>query len=130
MWLIEVGRGVASRLTFNSSNDGFPLWFPNGRSIVFGSEPKGTYDLVVKSLSDGDDEQPLLITGEPKAPSGVVARWQVPAGISTLHPKMRVDLWALPMTGERKPFPVVQTPFDETAGQLSSDGKWVAYRVE
>ena len=30
--------------------------------------------------------------------------------------------------GERKPFPVVQTPFDEAAGQLSPDGRWVAYQ--
>ena len=71
-WLIEIGRGVASRLTFNSSNDGFPLWFPNGRRIVFGSEPKGTYDLVVKSLSDGDDEQPLLDNRGTEGSSGMV----------------------------------------------------------
>jgi hypothetical protein len=31
------------------------------------------------------------------------------------------------MTGERKPFPVLQTPFDESSGEISPDGKWVAY---
>ena len=40
VWLIEVGRGVASRFTFNASNDGFPLWSPDGRRIVFGPSPK------------------------------------------------------------------------------------------
>ena len=39
-----------------------------------------------------------------------------------------MDLWAAPMAGDRKPFPVVQTPFDETAGQFSPDGRWVAYQ--
>jgi len=31
------------------------------------------------------------------------------------------------MVGDRKPFPVVQTEFDERDGQFSPDGKWVAY---
>jgi dipeptidyl aminopeptidase/acylaminoacyl peptidase len=39
-----------------------------------------------------------------------------------------VDLWALPLTGDRKPFPVVQTPFLEDEGQFSPDGRWIAYR--
>jgi len=29
----------------------------------------------------------------------------------SLDPKTNYDLWALPMDGERKPFPVLQTPF-------------------
>ena len=37
---------------------------------------------------------------------------------ATQHPKTGVDLWALPLTGDRKPFPVVQTPFDEYGGAI------------
>ena len=32
------------------------------------------------------------------------------------------DLWALPLTGDRRPFPVVETRFDETRGQFPPDG--------
>jgi Tol biopolymer transport system component len=42
-------------------------------------------------------------------------------------PKTGSDLWALPLTGDRRPFPVVQTSFDEIAGQLSPDVRWLAY---
>jgi hypothetical protein len=31
------------------------------------------------------------------------------------------------MTGDRKPFAVVQTPFEEDEGQISPDSEWVAY---
>jgi hypothetical protein len=31
------------------------------------------------------------------------------------------------MDGDRKPFPVVQTNFEERDGQFSPDGKWIAY---
>lgn len=37
------------------------------------------------------------------------------------------DLWALPLVGDRKPFAVVQTNFDEMQGQFSPDGRWLAY---
>jgi dipeptidyl aminopeptidase/acylaminoacyl peptidase len=46
---------------------------------------------------------------------------------ATQDTKTASDLWALPLTGERKPFPVVQTSFDEIEGQFSSDGRWLAY---
>ena len=36
-------------------------------------------------------------------------------------------MWALAMTGDRKPFPVVQTTFQEKGAQFSPDGKWIAY---
>jgi Tol biopolymer transport system component len=39
----------------------------------------------------------------------------------------RPDIWALPLTGDRKAFPVVQTPANEVGGQLSPDARWLAY---
>jgi len=41
---------------------------------------------------------------------------------------MAYNLWAMPIEGDRKPFPVVQTNFDEPDGQFSPDGKWLAYQ--
>jgi dipeptidyl aminopeptidase/acylaminoacyl peptidase len=37
------------------------------------------------------------------------------------------DLFVLPLSGDRKPIPFVNTQFTETPGQFSPDGKWVAY---
>jgi hypothetical protein len=41
---------------------------------------------------------------------------------------MNYDLWALPLNDDRKPFPVVQTMFDERDGQFSPNGEWIAYQ--
>lgn len=38
------------------------------------------------------------------------------------------DIWALPLFGDRKPFPLVQTPFVETNAAFSPDGRWFAYQ--
>ncbi len=38
------------------------------------------------------------------------------------------DLWVLPFEGDRKPFPVVHTKFEDWMGEFSRDGKWLAYQ--
>src|SRR5207249_1010631 len=37
LWLLEVERGVSLRLTSNSSINYYPVWSPDGRTIVFSS---------------------------------------------------------------------------------------------
>jgi dipeptidyl aminopeptidase/acylaminoacyl peptidase len=69
----------------------------------------------------------LLKTTETKAPLD----WS-PDGRTLLYSTLdsatgMARLWAMPTVGEGKPFPVVQTSFDEANGQFSPDGKWLAY---
>ncbi|MGH9602559.1 MAG: TolB family protein, partial [Terriglobales bacterium] len=39
----------------------------------------------------------------------------------------RGDIWLLPLTGDRKPRPFLQTPFNEIDPKISPDGRWIAY---
>ena len=41
--------------------------------------------------------------------------------------KTRMDLWALPMFGDKKEFLLSSSPFDEQNPQLSPNGRWLAY---
>jgi eukaryotic-like serine/threonine-protein kinase len=36
----------------------------------------------------------------------------------------------VPLDGDHKPIPVLQTPFNETQPQFSPDGKWIAYQSD
>jgi WD40-like Beta Propeller Repeat len=38
-----------------------------------------------------------------------------------------MDLWVLPLFGDRKPIPFLQTPFNENTAKISPDGQWIAY---
>src|SRR5262249_13906893 len=46
----------------------------------------------------------------------------------SIDPQTGWDLWVLPMSGDKKPFPFLKTPFEEREGQFSPDGKWIAYQ--
>src|SRR5262249_62361568 len=39
----------------------------------------------------------------------------------------KLDLWILPLFGDRKPFPFLQTQFNEFGAHFSPDGHWIAY---
>ncbi len=126
VWLIEVARGVLTRFTFGPSNEVTPIWSPDGQRIVFTSSRNGHWDLFEKAADGISEERPLLINADEKSPLD----WS-PDGRVILYgvqnSTTRADLWALPLTGDRVPFPVVQTGFDDLSGRFSPDGKWLAY---
>ena len=39
----------------------------------------------------------------------------------------RGDIWVLPLMGDGEPFVFLQTEFNESHGQFSPDGRWLAY---
>ena len=43
------------------------------------------------------------------------------------NPKTKADLWVLPLNGDHKPIPFLRTEFNESSGQFSPDGHWIAY---
>jgi len=71
------------------------------------------------------EEQPLLVTEQDK----MCLDWSLDGRFllyTSQDPHTGSDLWVLPLTGERKPFPLVRTNFDEAQGQLSplTDDGW------
>jgi eukaryotic-like serine/threonine-protein kinase len=127
IWLLETMRGVPSRFTFEPHANYSARWSPDGQRLVYNSNRTGVFDLYLKSSSGTGDEELLLATPQNKSASD----WS-PDGkmilFRSVDPETSHDLWAMPVDGDRKPFPVVRTNFVEAFGQFSPDGKWIAFQ--
>ena len=126
LWLYNVTRGLRTRFTFGPANALVSIWSPDGSRIVFNSSRKGHLDLYQKSFSGGGTEEVLLEDNVNKDPTS----WSPDGRLilySTVGPQTGADLFILPLSGDRKPFPFLKTQFNEDYGQFSPDGRWVAY---
>ena len=128
LWLQETGRGVMSRFTFESGISAAPIWSKDGSRLVFSFRPGVSlnFTLVQKAVSGTGKEELLWHAGL----NGYPWDWS-PDGkfivYSDYADKTNYDLWLLPLAGEHKPVPYLQTPFNEAHGQFSPDGRWMAY---
>ena len=125
IWLIESSTGSEARLTFEPSTDSHPVWSPDGKWIAFGSDRSGFYDLYRKPAAGGREE---LLLSSPVVK--YLSSWSADSEhilFDVDDPRTKLDIWVLPLSGERQPRPLLTSPVDEWLGQLSPDGKWMAY---
>jgi Tol biopolymer transport system component/DNA-binding winged helix-turn-helix (wHTH) protein len=128
IWIVDLVTGAFSRLTSDPFDDGFPVWSPDGSSIVFTSSRAGRYDLYEKPSSGGKKEELLLRTQT----GAYGLDWSSDGRFilySHVDPKNASDLWMLPrsLNTTAEPRLVIGGEFDQDLGSISPDGAWIAY---
>ena len=128
IWVFDLARGIKTRITFSSAGDRAPTWTPDGKSIVFSSNRGGLAHLYEKA-SDGTGVTTPLVAddAEESLPSFSSDGRYLLFLRRKDQPGARSEIWAMPMGGDRKPFPVIQNQFDLAFPTLSPDDKWLAY---
>jgi len=122
LYLIDLARGTpAARFTFDPAEETNPAWSPDGNKIAFTSSQKGIMDLYQKATSGAGDAEPLLESSEPKT----IESWSPDGRVILFDAGDR--LWALPLTGDRKPVSLFATS-GETRATISPNGRRVAYQ--
>jgi serine/threonine protein kinase len=130
IWTYDIARDVKTRLTFTVGNYSDFAWSPDGSQIAYTyAQGSGHYRMFIKSSNGAGEEKPLLDTDDVDravgdfSPDGRYLIYQE----GTQGVGNRLDLWILPLFGDRKPFPYLKTPAGELDAQFSPDGRWIAY---
>jgi serine/threonine protein kinase len=126
IWLYDVARGLRTRFTFDRANALASIWSPDGSRVVFNSGRNGHLDMYQKASSGAGVEEVLVEGSLDKYPTS----WS-PDGRFILYDSIggstSLNLFVLPLFGDRKPFPFLQTQFNEVSGRFSPDDRWVVY---
>ncbi|MDX6497462.1 MAG: eukaryotic-like serine/threonine-protein kinase [Blastocatellia bacterium] len=119
LWVVELEKGTALRITSTFSQ--MPVWSPDGSRIAYS---EGTSGLTVRAANGSGDAEGLLPGANfPSAwsPDGRFIIF-VRRGVKT-----RMDIYALPLFGDRKEYLILNSPFNEQTPAFSPDGRWLAY---
>ena len=126
LWVHDLRTESSARVTFDDGRDFSPVWSPDGSMLAFASTRSGVANLYLRPTQGTGSNRRLTTSSMAHRPFD----WS-PDGRYLLyeqaHPDTKRDLWALPVAGSQEAQPVVQSSGNETQGQFSPDGRFVAY---
>jgi Tol biopolymer transport system component len=135
IWVLDLIRGVPTRITFDPAIDNLPIWSHDGRRILWPSRRSGAFDLFIKHASGAGNDERFLAMG---TINGWGTDWSTD-GKFILYQKpgehTGQDLWIAPQGAnlsddQRKPFAYLDSRFNESNAVFSPDGRWIAYESD
>ena len=123
LWLLEVQRGIFSRLTFHPAVGYSAVWSPDGSRLAIAA--LGTKVQIMAANGSGT---PLTVSDDQVS---MVRDWS-PDGHTILVQQQNsstgMDVFSLPASEKPQALtPVLNSQFDEILPRLSPDGHWLAY---
>ncbi|HYT67992.1 MAG TPA: protein kinase [Vicinamibacterales bacterium] len=135
IWVWDLGRERLTRLTFGPAFELGATWTRDGQSVIFtsGELPFLGASNIFRRAADGTGTieqltQGIAAIGPPTVTpdgKGLIFSRRPPAGRTATDLS---DLMLLPLGSERRPQPLMQTAFTEAFGEISPDGRWLAYQ--
>jgi eukaryotic-like serine/threonine-protein kinase len=126
IWIWDMRREAMTRMTFDPSVDMCPAWTLDSKRIVWASlRATGTPVLFSQSADATGVSERMGSTANPVfptsvAPNGQIITWE------NAGPASSQDIMAFDPTTQ-KSTPLVATPAAELDGEVSPDGRWLAY---
>jgi len=127
VWILNLRNGGLSRFTFSPEEETIPVWSRDGSSIAFRSQVGSPYTYIKRV--DGSEPPRGLAVGDADNLGEAATSW-APGDRELLAMVRKLDhssdLMIVPADGSKwRPF--LTGPGNKAYGQISPDGKWVAY---
>lgn len=126
LFMFEFARGVLTKMSFDGASH-WPSWTPAGDRLTFRSWKTGTMTMWWMPFDRSGPAQLLTNIGSMQSPESWSPDGKALAFTQMDDPERGSDIYVLPLVGDRKPYPVVQTKFSEGSPKFSPDGQWLAY---
>jgi Tol biopolymer transport system component len=129
IWVHEIAAKTDSRFTFGEGSNRFPVWSADGSRIAYTHQRVGDAGIYQRAVSGtGQSEDLDKRTLRRALDWSRDGRYLIEE--SAGDSKTGYDIWVLPLSGDRKAYPFVNTEFAEQQAKLSPDSKWIAYRSD
>jgi Tol biopolymer transport system component/tRNA A-37 threonylcarbamoyl transferase component Bud32 len=124
-WIHDIARDSETRFTTGVENRD-PIWSPDGKLVVYDTYKNGKWSLMSKP-ADGSGKEEVVLAG----PNPITALGWTPDRRFFLYGETTIttgnDIMMMPLEGDRKPRPILNSPFSEEWANLSPDGRWLTY---
>jgi serine/threonine-protein kinase len=131
LWIYDFGRGTLAPLGTGAGSSQAPQWTADGTRVIYRGTRQGTRNLYwLPVVGSGAEERLTSKRGVIHTPTSVSSDGRVLLFDETGPDEPEgTGIWVLRLDGDHTPRRLFPLPAAGRNGQLSPDGRWVAYQA-
>jgi Tol biopolymer transport system component len=128
IWLHDVTRKLANRLTFDGGDDYLPLWLgPGNREFLYNSPRPNSSGAIYRAAIDRPNEEKLWLPGERNQVPDAVTPDGKRVVFERTDERGKINLWIRALDGASAETRLGPETSTEISADISPDGRWLAY---
>jgi Tol biopolymer transport system component len=128
IWIYDLDRDTSGPLTFDEGGDRYPLWSTDDTQLAYTND-RVNDGVVFRRFTDGRGQAEQMATNT----TGLWSRdWSLDGRslvVGAVADMTGIDLWRYDLESHVLE-PLVDTQFNDAAGALSPDNRWLAYQSD